>query len=72
MSAASLKNKEMHLTNDAIQNKASGYSKYEPGNKLSYKQFETYLAAHGHAGGLEGRIVPRYVLNSRFPVPLIT
>lgn len=33
----------MHLTNDAIQKKYEEYEKYEPGNKLSYPEFQRYL-----------------------------
>ena len=30
----------MHLTNDAVQKKASDYGKFEAGNKLSYVEFQ--------------------------------
>ena len=33
----------IHLTNDAIQKESDRYGKYEPGNKLSYSQFQRYL-----------------------------
>lgn len=33
----------MHLTNDAIQCNSEKYGKFEPGNKLSYSQFQRYL-----------------------------
>lgn len=33
----------IHLTNDAIQCGDENYSKYEEGNKVSYKQFQRYL-----------------------------
>ena len=33
----------MHLTNDAVQADCSAYSKYEEGNKLSYREFQRYL-----------------------------
>ena len=33
----------IHLTNDAIQKKCDDYGKYEPGNKLSYADFQKYL-----------------------------
>ena len=36
-------NRFMHLTNDAIQKFSQDYGKYEPSNKLSYSEFETYL-----------------------------
>lgn len=38
-----LDNEQMHLTNDAIQKKYDEYEKYEPGNKLSYAEFQRYL-----------------------------
>jgi tubulin polyglutamylase TTLL1 len=33
----------IHLTNDAIQKKASEYSKYESGNKVTFDAFQKYL-----------------------------
>ena len=38
-----LSNEFVHLTNDSIQKKSDSYGKYEPGNKLSYYQFQRYL-----------------------------
>lgn len=38
-----LSDSEIHLTNDAIQQKCDDYEKYEPGNKISFKDFATYL-----------------------------
>lgn len=38
-----LGNEFIHLTNDAIQKKSELYGKYEPGNKLSYTNFQRYL-----------------------------
>lgn len=35
-SMINLKNKFIHLTNDAIQSKSEDYGKFENGNKLSY------------------------------------
>lgn len=43
-------NKYIHLTNDAIQKKASEYSKYESGNKVTFETFQQYLELfHQHA-----------------------
>ena len=42
-SVTNLANREVHLTNDAIQKKADGYGEFEDANKLSYVQFQTYL-----------------------------
>lgn len=36
-------NKYIHLTNDAIQKKASEYSKFESGNKVRFEEFQKYL-----------------------------
>lgn len=33
----------VHLTNDAVQKNAEDYGKYEPGNKLSYNDFQKFL-----------------------------
>lgn len=38
-----LKNRFIHLTNDAVQKKSEDYGKYENGNKLSYVDFQKYL-----------------------------
>ena len=38
-----LNNKFIHLTNDAIQQQMEDYGKYEPGNKLSFSEFQTFL-----------------------------
>jgi len=41
-----LNDKMVHLTNDAIQQKATDYGKFENGNKLSYAEFEAYLQTY--------------------------
>lgn len=33
----------VHLTNDAVQKKSEDYGKFEPGNKLSYTEFQNYI-----------------------------
>ena len=33
----------VHLTNDAVQKRAVTYGKHEPGNKMSYNEFQNYL-----------------------------
>ena len=40
-----LQNKFIHLVNDAVQKYSEDYGKYEPGNKLSYEQFQKFLTA---------------------------
>jgi hypothetical protein len=35
----------VHLTNDAIQQNAEDYGRFESGNKLSFQQFQRYLDA---------------------------
>jgi len=36
-------NREIHLTNNAIQEKAKDYGKFEDGNKVTYEDFQKYL-----------------------------
>ena len=36
-------NKYVHLTNDAVQQYADDYGKYEPANKISYHELDKYL-----------------------------
>ena len=36
-------NKFIHLTNDAIQKKSESYGKFEPGNKMSYVEFQKHF-----------------------------
>ena len=36
----------IHLTNDAVQKKCEDYGKLEPGNKVSYIDFQYYLDRH--------------------------
>ena len=38
-----LKNRMVHLTNDAVQKKSEDYGKYENGNKVSFQDFQKYL-----------------------------
>lgn len=38
-----LEDRDVHLTNDAVQDKNKNYGIYEPGNKVSQKDFATYL-----------------------------
>ena len=38
-----LEDRDVHLTNDAVQDKNSSYGEYEPGNKISLADFATYL-----------------------------
>lgn len=38
-----LGNKLIHLTNDAVQKKADDYGKFEVGNKVSFKEYQSYL-----------------------------
>ena len=35
--------RDTHLTNDAVQGSNEEYGKYEPGNKISFKDFASYL-----------------------------
>lgn len=45
-SVANLSNRMIHLTNDAVQKNCQDYGKFEPGNKLSYNEFQLYLDKH--------------------------
>lgn len=38
-----LSDRDIHLTNDAVQVDCEEYAKYEPGNKISFKDFATFL-----------------------------
>ena len=38
-----LSDRLIHLTNDAVQKRDKNYGKYEPGNKMSYNEFQNYL-----------------------------
>lgn len=38
-----LSNRMVHLTNDAVQKRCEDYGKFEPGNKLSYNEFQMYI-----------------------------
>jgi tubulin monoglycylase TTLL3/8 len=38
-----LHSRMVHLTNDAVQQNSEDYGRYEPGNKLSYSDFQKYL-----------------------------
>ena len=38
-----LRDRDVHLTNDAIQHRADDYGKFEQGNKISFKDFGLYL-----------------------------
>jgi hypothetical protein len=40
---SNLSDRLIHLTNDAVQKRDKGYGKYEPGNKMSYNEFQNYL-----------------------------
>lgn len=42
-SLRNLQNRMIHLTNDAIQKYSENYGKFEPGNKLSFDEFQRYL-----------------------------
>ena len=42
-----LSNDIVHLTNDAVQKHGPNYGKYEPANKVSFDQFQSYLIDEG-------------------------
>ena len=41
--SGNLDDRDTHLTNDAVQINCDEYGKYEPGNKISFKDFATYI-----------------------------
>ena len=41
-----IEDREIHLTNDAVQKYSDTYGKYEPGNKLSYRDIQRYLETY--------------------------
>ena len=42
-SLVDLEDRDVHLTNDAVQDRNEEYGKYELGNKISLKDFANYL-----------------------------
>jgi tubulin--tyrosine ligase len=38
-----LEDRDVHLTNDAVQDRNDEYGKYEPGNKVSMEDFAQYM-----------------------------
>jgi hypothetical protein len=42
-----LEDRNVHLTNDAVQDRNSDYGKYEPGNKISQDDLCSFLAQNG-------------------------
>ena len=50
----------VHLTNDAVQKWLPDYGKYEKGNKVSYEDFQAYLAKeHNSRYDFFGEIYPK-------------
>ena len=47
---AEIEDREIHLTNDAVQKYSDTYGKYEAGNKLSYRDIQRYLETYEKAG----------------------
>ena len=43
LNSKSLKNRFVHLTNNAVQKNCETYGNYEEGNQMSYKDFDNYL-----------------------------
>eukprot|EP00742_Colponemidia_sp_Colp-10_P008016 GILJ01008648.1.p1 GENE.GILJ01008648.1~~GILJ01008648.1.p1 ORF type:complete len:946 (-),score=133.22 GILJ01008648.1:104-2941(-) len=54
-------NRLIHLTNDAVQKKSDQYGKFEPGNKMSYAEFQRYLDSHHGSSNImvERDILPK-------------
>jgi hypothetical protein len=53
-------NRLIHLTNDAVQNRAADYGKFENGNKLSYLEFQKYLDSINIKIDFVKTIVPQF------------
>lgn len=53
-----LADRDTHLTNDAVQLQHAEYGRYEPGNKVSFKDFEAFLLAQRGVSFRE-QILPR-------------
>ena len=49
-SLSEIEDREIHLTNDAVQKHSDTYGKYEQGNKLSYRDIQRYLEMFEKAG----------------------
>jgi len=45
-SLSEISDREIHLTNDAVQKNSETYGKYEAGNKLSYRDIQRYLETY--------------------------
>jgi tubulin polyglutamylase TTLL1/tubulin monoglycylase TTLL3/8 len=61
-SLSNIKDREIHLTNDAIQKHGTGYGKHEAGNKLTLPEFQDYLDSccrEGEEGIVTKKIIPR-------------
>jgi len=57
-----ISDREVHLTNDAIQKHGNSYGKYEAGNKMTLPQFEEYLSECDHCreeSVVEHKMIPR-------------
>lgn len=54
-----VKNKFMHLTNDAVQKHCPEYGKFESGNKMNYKEFQKYLDTIGNTTNFLKTVLPR-------------
>jgi hypothetical protein len=54
-----VKNKFMHLTNDAVQKHCPEYGKFESGNKLNYKEFQKYLESTGNTTDFYETVLPK-------------
>lgn len=59
-----LKNRMIHLTNDAVQKYSEAYGKHESGNKLSFNEFQKYLKNNYAEAGLDffEKIYPRMIV----------
>jgi len=52
-------NRNVHLTNDAVQKRLDDYGKFENGNKLSYPEFQKYMDSMNIKCDFVKEVVPR-------------
>lgn len=52
--AEAITNPEIHLTNNAIQQKLTNFGKYEEANQMTFAQLQEYMSAHIEDPAVEG------------------
>jgi hypothetical protein len=62
-----LKNRMIHLTNDAVQKHSDQYGKYESGNKLSFNDFSKYVKNNNPDLDFYQQVYPRMIVRPQLP-----